>query len=66
MSQAAAAGAAQRHEPSCKDGQPKLVLAGQPRWMAVLAVQDAELLSKQQAFEVLLLVGASHDGKHVE
>ena len=32
----------------------------------MLALQDAELLSKQQDFEVFLLLGAPHSGNQVE
>ncbi len=32
----------------------------------MLALKDAELLSKKQDFEVFLPIGASHSGNHVE
>ncbi|HSH82112.1 MAG TPA: hypothetical protein VLA19_26595 [Herpetosiphonaceae bacterium] len=32
----------------------------------MLALKDAELVAKQQEFEVFLLIGPSQDGHHVE
>ena len=66
LREAIAASPAESDEPSANDCKAEVLTAGQARRMGMLAVEDAQLVAKQQDFKIFLVLRAPHRGDEVK